>query len=368
VRTPTRLVERLDLAIARADDPFRRECLKAERAAALARHGLLADARFALSGLRAQSQRHRRPILNAWVHLVDGLIDHFESLSPRAMQKFAKAHEHAVAAGDVPMQALASAWMAAVCSNCDSLAVTLHHVVDALSLAGPDCHAARARASLVLADTYRVAGDDAQAQRWYTQTRLHASAEGDGSMMSVLLHNLAAMRAARIGLDDAFGRAQLDDARQALIEIESVVNYDTGVGTDSLAAMVPVMKAQVFVVLSRFEEAVALFDAYLGRARQDGMGHREARFLADRAWSHQRCGRWPEAQRDARAAAAALAVLQDSDDRAAVEGRLAALYRAAGHEQEATQHAALAEAAWQEHLLHQQQMRQQLDAAVARIA
>lgn len=364
----SRLVERLEVAIARADDPFRRECLKAERAAALARHGLLAEARFALNGLRVQSQRHRRPVLTAWVHLVDGLIDHFESLSPRAVQKFAKAREQALAAGDVSMQALAAAWMAAVCSNSDTLSVTLQHVVEALSLAGPHCHAARARASLVLADTYRVAGDDAQAQRWYTQTRLHASADGDGSMMSVLLHNLAAMRAARIGLDDAFGRAQIDDARQALIEIESVVNYDTGVGTNSLAAMVPVMKAQVFVVLSRFDEAVALFDAYLGRARQDGMGHREARFLADRAWSHQRCGRWPEAQRDARAATAAMPALQDSDDRAAVEGRMAALYLAAGREQQAAQHAALAQSAWQEHQQHQQQMRRQLDAAVARIA
>lgn len=49
----SRLVERLDAAIATAEDPLQRECLKAERAGALARHGLLDDARFALAGLRS---------------------------------------------------------------------------------------------------------------------------------------------------------------------------------------------------------------------------------------------------------------------------------------------------------------------------
>ncbi len=50
----SRLIERLDLAIARADQPVQRECLKAERGGVLARHGMLAEARFVLSGVRAQ--------------------------------------------------------------------------------------------------------------------------------------------------------------------------------------------------------------------------------------------------------------------------------------------------------------------------
>eukprot|EP01035_Chromulina_nebulosa_P007574 gene7574-10229_t len=71
---------RLDLAIARCQVPLERECLKAERAGAMARHGRLADARFELAGVRSQSLRHRHPRLNAWVCMADGLIDHFESV------------------------------------------------------------------------------------------------------------------------------------------------------------------------------------------------------------------------------------------------------------------------------------------------
>ena len=39
----SRLIERRDAAIVSADDPVQRECLKAERAGALARHGLIME-------------------------------------------------------------------------------------------------------------------------------------------------------------------------------------------------------------------------------------------------------------------------------------------------------------------------------------
>lgn len=361
----SRLVERLDAAIAQALDPFTRECLKAERVAVLARHGLLKEARFALTGLRTQSQRYRKPLLHAWVHLIDGLIDHFESVAPRALQKFAKAHDEAVLARHPAMQALASAWMAAVCFNTPDLEAALRHAVDALTIAPADAHAARARAGLVLADACRFAGDDQRSQRWYLRARQHASAEGDGSMISVLLYNIATMRSARIGLNDAMGRAHPDEARQALIEIDSVANYDSGVGTHSLATLVPVMRAQVFVVLARFEEAIALFDTHLMSARNEGMAHREARFLADRAWCHLRLRHHHEALRDARAAQQALGAHLDADDRAAVHGRLAAVYRLAERDADASAQQALAEAALAEHESQQRAMLAALDRALA---
>jgi hypothetical protein len=88
----SRLIERLDGAITTAAEPLQREYLKAERAGALARLGLLADARFALSGLRTQNQRHRDTLLAAWIQLVDGQIDHFDSIAPHAAGKFQRAH------------------------------------------------------------------------------------------------------------------------------------------------------------------------------------------------------------------------------------------------------------------------------------
>lgn len=343
----SRLIERLDARIIQTDDLVQRECLKAERAGALARHGLLADARFALAGVRSQSQRHRSTLLAAWVCLVDGQIDHFESMAPSAQTKFERAHALAREAGAVDMQALAAAWMAICSFNASNLEALVAQVREVLALAASDDHAVWGRIGLVLGDAFRFAGDDVQSRYWYQKAREHASAEGDTSMMSALLHNVSAMRSGCIGLDDAFGRANQTEAVKALLEAESTANYDWGAGAAALAAMVPVVRAQLLVVLQRYDEATALFDAYLVRARQEGMAHREARLLADRAWCHAASRRFPQALRDVRQAERALAAQYDPDDLAAAHARLARVLTACGREDEAAAHQAKAEQALQ---------------------
>ena len=99
----SRLLERLDAQIAQAEEVFERECLKSRRAAVLARHGQFSEARFALAGLRSQSQRLRNPVLSAWVAFVDGLIEHCESLNPTARAKFRRAYDLAATAGDADL-------------------------------------------------------------------------------------------------------------------------------------------------------------------------------------------------------------------------------------------------------------------------
>ena len=181
-----RVVLRLDELIAQADSPLDRECLKAERAGVLARLGLMADARFALAGLRTQSQRHRSPRLNAWVWIVDGLITHFESIGDEARDKFQRAWLQAEAAQDRPMMALSSAWLAVGAFNATDLPALQRHIATALRLAEPAEHATQARVGLVLADAYRFAGDEPSSRRWYLAARSHASADGDSSMISAL--------------------------------------------------------------------------------------------------------------------------------------------------------------------------------------
>ena len=361
----SRLIARLDAAIAQAMDPLKREFLKAERAGALARHGQLADARFALSGLRTQNQRHRSPLLAAWIHLVDGLIDHFESMAPRALEKFQRAHEQAVLAEDLPMRALAASWMAAVTFNQTDLPALQWQIREVLTCAPADHHASRTRIGLVLADSLRYAGDDARSQQWYLKARAHASAEGDTSMVSALLHNISTMRCGRISLDDAFGRADADEAAKALLEAESTANYDWGARAAALVAMVPVIRAQLLVVLGRYGEALSLFDAHLARARVEGMGHREARFLADRAWCLAKERRTMEAQRDARAAEQLISQVIDADDRAGTHGRLARVYAELGREAEAAAHQRQADEALLAHQASQRDMLAALDAALA---
>jgi tetratricopeptide (TPR) repeat protein len=360
----SRLIERLDLAIARCQVPLERECLKAERAGAMARHGRLADARFELAGVRSQSLRHRHPRLNAWVCMADGLIDHFESVGPQAQEKFRRAHSLAVSAGDQALRALAAGWLAMGSFNASDVPALAAHLQDGLTHAAPDHHGARARLGLVLADAFRFAGDDVQAQRWYLHARQHASIDGDSSMISVLLYNISALRSARIGLEDAFGQGDLDMAGKALVEADSTTNYDHGAGMLSLGSMRDIIRAQLLVVLGRHEEAIALFDQHLVQARAHGTGHREARFLADRAWCHLNMRRIAEALRDARMAEAAMPAQFDADDCAATHARLARIYAACEMLTEAAAHQARADDALAEHRAAQQQVLSAVQSAV----
>jgi tetratricopeptide (TPR) repeat protein len=341
---PSRVIERLDAEIARAEGVLEREFLKARRASALARHGQFAEARFALAGLRSQGQRLRNPVLTAWIALVDGLIDHCESLTPAARDKFRRAHELAVASGDAAMQAEAAAWLAVADLNANDRDATVAHASEAVRLAAPDAHAARARAALVIGDTWRFAGEDTLAQAWYQRVRQSAAAEGDLSMISMLLHNMAAFRAYRISLDDAFGHGDRAEAQRVLLEAESTGNYDAGVGNAQLVAQVPLLRAQLMTVLGQFEEAIALIDAQLPRARAEGQAHREARYLADAAHAEIRLGRLDEAARRLRAIQAALPLMSEADDLAGTHARLAGITQALGRAEQAEAHRASAQA------------------------
>lgn len=360
-----RLIERLDAEIARSTEPLQREYLKAERASALARIGLLADARFALSGLRTQNQRHKDTLLAAWTHLVDGQIDHFDSIAPHAADKFQRALELAESIKHAPMQALVSAWLANCAVNSFDLEAVTRHVASTLRLADPQAHSTLARIGLVLADAYCRAGDDPAAQTWSMRARTHASAEGDSAMISAMLYNIATRRADQIGLDDAFGRPDAALARRALLEAESTANYDWGSGVSSLSSMVPMVRAQLLIALERHAEALHLLDEQLERSLREGLSHREARLLADRAWCCVRTGDISRALADTRDAEAKVHLQRDPDDRASAFARLARIHRGGGRESSARMLQARAEEALAEYALGQQQLRAAIEQAFA---
>src|SRR5262249_36608358 len=160
----------------------------------------------------------------------------------------------------------AAAWLAVADLNANDIASTATHASEAVRLAAPDAHAAHARAALVIGDAWRFAGEDAIAQRWYHRVRPSAPAGGGISRGGMRLHNMAAFRAHRISLDDAFGHGDKVEAQRVLMEAESTGNYDEGVGNAQLLAQVPLLRAQLMTVLGRHDEAIALIDGQLPRA------------------------------------------------------------------------------------------------------
>ena len=125
------------------------------------------------------------------------------------------------------------------------------HLAQALQLAGADDHAARSRACLVAALGFHHAGRQDLAMPWYHATRRHAASEGDDATLSALMHNMAWLRGNHAREASIFGAANADEVRQALMGAESTEHFDAGLRTASLSSLVPILRAQILVVLDR---------------------------------------------------------------------------------------------------------------------
>lgn len=359
----SRLQARLDADIAGARDPVVAACRRAERAALFARLGRAAEARADIDAVRRAFAAAPNAEVSAWLQLTEGLLDHFTDQRASAQGKVQRAQALAAAAGVRPLQALATAWLAHLAyGRCDDEA-TVRFAAEAIALAGPQDHAALARASLVVAYAWHVAGRPEPARPWYGRAREHALADGDEAALSALMHTQAALRAAAVRFADVFGEAAGAagaDARQAVLGAESSVAFDASIGARSLEALPALLRAQLFTVEGRHREAVALFEAYFEPAMAQGEQRARAAYLADMAWCQASLGRQELAQRRLDEALAGVHDITDTDDRALALGRLAQVAKSLG-DARANELQARAQEALQAH-------RAQCEALAARLA
>jgi tetratricopeptide (TPR) repeat protein len=344
----SRLLEQLDRAIALEYDPYRRECWKAQRAAAAARLGMISEAKFALAGLRTQARRFRDPLLQGWIHLADGMIDHFSTLSHAALKKFAVAKDEALKAGNNSLQSQAWAWMASVAFNTSQFKDMAEALRQSFLLATPDDHAALARANVTLGNAQSYAGLYDRGLKSFGEAHQHAVAEGDTGMISVMMCNRTRWMADGLTYDELLGHLRLEDAQRALIDNESIVNLDRGLGNESLGAVAPLMRGQLLVTLQRWGDALSWLDTYLERARTEGFVQNAARYSAQRAWCNWHLQNRDSALADAAEAARTLAQPMDLADRFVAHARLAGMFGLAGQAERSAEHRALSDQALRE--------------------
>lgn len=342
-------MRQLDAAIAAASQPVQADCLRAERAALLARHGQLAEARTVISALQAQYARVPHPLVSAWVSLAEGLTSYFSELSRTAHDKFRRTYAVSAATRDNRLHALAAAWLAHMDYTEYDFDAMGRHVAEALQLAGPDDHGARARACLVVALAYHFGGRFEAAQPWYAKARLHASAEGDEAMLSAIMYNMAGLLADQSRQAVINGVQDPAAVRRAMLSLETASNLDALVGIASLNALVPLHRARVCALQGRWAEAVALYEAHFSDGLLQGLDRMRASLGADLAWCRLQLGQTEQAAKDANAAAVAVAQDRDVDDRASAHSRLAQVFEQLGQRETAARHRAQADLDWRAH-------------------
>jgi hypothetical protein len=355
-RLTSKLLQRLDADIARSMYAVDLGCLRAERASYLARQGHFDEARSEIREVHALFHAQPHPAVSASLAMAEGLLAFHEGEDSGARDKFKRAQALSAAAGLRQLQAQACAWLAHTDYVALEFSAMVAHAREALALADADQHAARARVCLVVANALHFAARLDLAQPWYARARDHANADGDDATLSALNTDMASQLCDHALRASLFGGAVNDAARRALASADSAESFEHWVGTASLTAWVPMLRAVALSVAGEPQEALILYKAYLHEAEQQGLARLASTYLADMAWCEWRVGDSDAARQRARAAVDSMASTTHTDDLAVAHARLAQVFRALGDEAVAAAHDLQSRALWAKHQAVQQEV------------
>ena len=346
----SKLLARLDAALAATRDPIRSACLRAERAGYRARQGHFDQARHELDGLRLQFAMHPHPEVSIWLCLLEGWIAYYENLDHSALDRMKRARALSAAARLDNLHALSAAWLAHLHYAYNEFEPAARMVDEALGLAPADGHAAQARASLVVAEACHFAGRFDLAQPWYVEARTHARADDDAQTLSAVNYNLAALQASQSMKAAVFGGADADAlTRHAAASVESAGNFDEWIGTLSLGSLLPLLRASIASSRGDFERALALYGDDFHSTAEQGQTRVLPALFADRAWCRCRTGDFAGARADVAQAERRIDPSIDNDDRALAHGRLAQTLSVLGESASGQAHAQRAQDALSQH-------------------
>lgn len=270
------------------------------------------------------------PEVACWLMLAEGLVHYYKLEWTVAYDLFRGAYGAALAFQVEVARPTCAAWMAFAEFNDGRFDPMIRFLEEALLAAPKDDHQARARACLVLADSYHFAGNFAAARPWYDRARGHGSAEGDGSTISSLMHNMAAFRTNNVRLADAFNSSSLEEAKQASMEAASAYSYARAVGLSVWSRdNAPLLQAQAIAVQGRYDDALRL----LSVVDSSRLPSRDRAILAvERAWCLVQLDHFDHAAEFATEAAQVEELTQDPDDLAYVYARLASIEERTGRQ------------------------------------
>jgi hypothetical protein len=342
----SRLLARIDAEIAQTSDQVSVDCLRAERAAYLARQGRFDEAKAIVQSIRERYGEKPNAKVASWLHFVEGLTYLFGDAGGPARDKIRRAFALASAAEFVSMQALCSGWLAHLSFGLLDVDEMTRYVKDAFRLASDHDHHALSRASLVCAVALHLANRYDLAKPWYSSARSHASAAGDETMIGATMHNMTSMSVMNLRQAVLAGASSASVSSNALLEVASTSSYDELVGTVSLSSWAPILQAGAASLLGDWERALELYSIHADEARRQGQERLRSYMHADVAWCRAQTGAPDLALKEVLAAEGGLGADTLVDDRAATHSRLAGALATIGLADAARDHAALATEGW----------------------
>lgn len=291
----SKLLDELEKRIAVEPDDYLRAELSAKKAAYLARTGCFDEARGEISNIRSQFGDGRSGRVTVLIMLAEGLLHHFESLGPGALDRLMRAQVLAQAGRDLELIALTSAWKAFFEFERSEFEAAARSIGLATTSALDEDHPSRSRIAAVLFTAYALCGDVANSQKQFLRGRDHALKEGDQAGLDALLHNKAVFGTARLRAQSCFDSADVGLIGFLRTEIKSAKNLQQFARIKSLAAYIDLADARLATVEGRYEYALAQLEVLQGRGPFP-KGHFDAELaLVEQAFCLGRLGRLDEA-------------------------------------------------------------------------
>jgi hypothetical protein len=360
-------LERLDAAIQSCRSEKEKRILLAKKACALARFSLIEEAAVILKRIKGDESTYE-PRLSAWIAFCGGLIEHFGTLTERAIRAFKRAYAISIAAGDIELAAIASAWIANAEYMAGNLAAVPGALVQTFTHADRGNATARSRACVVVADMHNYVGNIASARAWYKRARDAAVDDGDIAMQSVAMYNDASYRASNVVLDDCRGRSDENSVMLASLSVDSVANLELGLGFRHLTSMAPLLRAEVRTVQRKWDEAIGLFDAFLCDTSVEMHNRMRPKYRAQRAYCLAMSGDRVAAVKEISAAIEDVDACPDFDDLYVLHTRAASVFESASMHDARQMHMLAAERCLNAFTAYQADLKPSVDAMVERIA
>jgi hypothetical protein len=262
----SQLLRRLESQLETTSDPVFSAEIKAKRACYLARTGYFEEARAAIAELRRGFGSGESARVSVLIMLAEGLAELFESVSPKAKDRIARAQLIATATRDRELGAIASAWKAHIDFETSDFDSMFRSLASAIDLADESNHDAQSRIALTVFNCLVLYGDRLAAQSWFMKARDHALALGDQATIDALLYNRAAFGTAAIRAEKCFGAVDPNLIDLVRLEVFSAENFQAIANIKSVNHFIRLCKARIMMQKALFEEAYSLLSA----ARTEG--------------------------------------------------------------------------------------------------
>lgn len=326
----SRILSELERSICTSRSEQETALLRAERALHLARRGGESEtfASQEIQTLRRINSTWGHPVLSAWCHLAEGMLQLTIGNHKRAADSLERARVVSFSVSDRRTQSWAialQAYLHYVLGHIEESILRVRQVIDWVDDADP---LAVARAKMLAGQLLHYAGRFDLARSWYAESRSHAISRGDDGFVSALLFNIASHHLCMLRQEYFRRRDTSAIARMIVLAVESMKNYDELVDIKSQESFSSTLRASIFVFCERFIEAQSLLQSVQGLAEREGLSKLSSICLADLAFCHLKMGDAERAVHAALAAEEAIVEVEHPENAAYTKDRLAQIYEA----------------------------------------